>query len=74
MNPPWFKINPAQFLADTAVDAMTTLELGACFRLLCRQWIDGTIPDDLDRLARLARLDATAMGEAWVTLCHFSQW
>jgi hypothetical protein len=71
MNPPWFKINPAQFLADTAVDAMTTLELGACFRLLCRQWIDGTIPDDLGRLARLARLDPTAMGEAWVTLCHF---
>jgi uncharacterized protein YdaU (DUF1376 family) len=50
---------------------MTTEELGACFRLLCRQWIDGTLPDDLSILARFCRLDAKAMGQAWLTLCHF---
>jgi len=50
---------------------MTTLELGACFRLLCRQWIDGYIPDDKHLLARLCRLDAAAMGEAWVALSNF---
>jgi uncharacterized protein YdaU (DUF1376 family) len=69
--PEWFKIDATKFLADAQVDAMSTVELGACFRLLCRQWIDGYIPDDLRRLARLCRLDDAAMGEAWLTLCHF---
>ena len=69
--PEWFKVDPAKFLSDGQVDAMSTPELGACFRLLCRQWIDGYIPDDSRRLARLCRLDDAAMGEAWLTLCHF---
>jgi uncharacterized protein YdaU (DUF1376 family) len=69
--PEWFKLDAARFLSDTKVDAMSTLELGACFRLLCRQWIDGHIPDDRCLLARLCRMDATAMGEAWVTLDPF---
>lgn len=69
--PPWFKFDPSAFLADTQVDSMTTLELGACLRLLCRQWIDGDLPSDVPSLARLCRLDAASMGEAWVTLCHF---
>ena len=50
---------------------MTTEELGACMRLLCRQWLDGFIPDDLERLARICRLDGSGMGKAWVTLCQF---
>jgi uncharacterized protein YdaU (DUF1376 family) len=63
--PDWFKMNPAQFLADATVDAMTTEELGAAFRLLCRQWIDGWIPDDVLILGRLCRLDDKAMAKAW---------
>lgn len=69
--PPWFKFDPSAFLADAQVDAMTTLELGACLRLLCRQWIDGDLPGDLHTLGRLCRLDGSGMGDAWVTLCHF---
>jgi uncharacterized protein YdaU (DUF1376 family) len=69
--PEWFKVDPAKFLSDAQVDAMSTLELGACFRLLCRQWLDGYIPDDPRLLARLCRLDAAAMEEAWVTLEPF---
>jgi uncharacterized protein YdaU (DUF1376 family) len=69
--PEWFKMDPAKFLSDGQVDAMTTVELGACFRLICRQWLDGFIPDDLRMLARLCRLDDTAMGEAWQTLSNF---
>ena len=69
--PEWFKMDPAKFLCDGQVDAMSTLELGACFRLLCRQWIDGYIPDDQHLLGRLCRLDTAAMGEAWVTLSNF---
>lgn len=69
--PPWFKFDPSAFLSDAQVDAMTTLELGACLRLLCRQWIDGDLPGDLHTLGRLCRLDGSCMGDAWVTLCHF---
>jgi uncharacterized protein YdaU (DUF1376 family) len=69
--PEWFKMDPAKFFSDAQVDAMSTLELGACFRLLGRQWIDGHIPDDLRLLARLCRLDDASMAEAWVTLCPF---
>lgn len=69
--PSWFKMDPSKFLADVAVDSMTTTELGACFRLLCRQWIDGDLPSDIEQLARLARLDKTEMRDAWGTLCAF---
>ena len=69
--PLWFKMDPSAFLSDRQIDAMSTLELGACFRLLCRQWIDGHIPDDLRLLARLCRLNDASMREAWVILGSF---
>jgi uncharacterized protein YdaU (DUF1376 family) len=69
--PEWFKIDAAKFLSDTLVDAMSPQELGACIRLLCRQWIDGFVPDDMHLLARLCRLDGEAMAEAWVILSNF---
>ena len=69
--PSWFKMDAAKFLSDAQVDVMSTLELGACFRLMCRQWIDGSIPDDQRLLARLCRLNAEEMGQAWVTLATF---
>jgi uncharacterized protein YdaU (DUF1376 family) len=69
--PEWFKMDPAKFLSDAQVDVMTTVELGACLRLMCRQWLDGFIPEDQKMLARLCRVDAAAMAEAWITLSHF---
>src|SRR6266576_458412 len=69
--PEWFKIDAAKFLSDAQVDAMTTLELGACLRLLCRQWLDGTIPDDLHLLSRLCRLSADEMEAVWPALEMF---
>jgi len=69
--PEWFKLDAAKFLSDKLVDAMSAPELGACIRLLCRQWIDGTIPDDPALLARLSRLDDVAMADAWPLLSEF---
>lgn len=54
--PFWFSVDPNAFLSDRLVDSMTALELGAVFRLLCRQWIDGVLPLEKDKLKRLARL------------------
>src|SRR5882757_2081767 len=69
--PEWFKIDAAKFLSDGQVDAMSTLELGACLRLLCRQWLDGFIPDDPHLLSRLCRLTEAEMAIAWPTLGAF---
>jgi uncharacterized protein YdaU (DUF1376 family) len=71
MKPFWFPIEPAAFLSDSLVDQMTTLELGACFRLLCRQWIDGSLPDDQEQLRRLARLSKPEMEDAWEVIQRF---
>ena len=71
MKPFWFPIEPAAFLSDSLVDQMTTLELGACFRLLCRQWIDGDLPDDQEQLRRLARLSKPEMDDAWEVIQRF---
>lgn len=54
--PFWFSVDPNAFLSDKLVDSMTATELGAVFRLLCRQWIDGLLPVEKDKLRRLARL------------------
>lgn len=69
--PDWFKLYPALFLQDTIVDAMTTEELGATVRLLCRQWMDGHIPDDMDLVGRLCRMNRSAIEQAWPILCQF---
>ena len=71
MKPFWFPIEPAAFLSDSLVDQMTPLELGACFRLLCRQWIDGDLPDDPEQLRRLARLSNVEMDKAWEVIQRF---
>ena len=67
--PDWFKLYPSRFLQDGIVDQMTTEELGCCVRLMCRQWLDGSIPDDLDRLARICRVDGSGMGQASAGRC-----
>ena len=69
--PFWFPIDPKALLSDTLVDQMTTLEFGACMRLLCRQWIDGFLPNDKEQLRRLSRLDTTEIDLAWVSICKF---
>ena len=69
--PPWFKMDPSKFLQDGLVDAMTTEELGCSFRLLCRQWVDGYIPNDPDLIARLCRVNRSAIDKAWPILSMF---
>jgi uncharacterized protein YdaU (DUF1376 family) len=69
--PEWFRLDPAKFLSDSLIETLTTEELGCAFRLLCRQWLDGYIPDDSRLLSRLCRLDEPRMDAAWKTLSRF---
>ena len=50
--PPAFQFYADDFLAG-CVD-MSNEEVGAYIRLLCHQWSKGGIPNDLDRISRMA--------------------
>lgn len=52
MKPPAFQFYADDFLAGTA--DMTNDEVGAYIRLLCHQWSKGGLPNDSDRLSRMA--------------------
>src|SRR6185312_11765498 len=49
---PAFQFYPNDFLGSGSVAAMTLEEIGAYVLLLCYEWNEGGLPDDLDRLAR----------------------
>ncbi len=56
---PYFPLYVNDFVADGKVEAMTTLEVGAYFLLLCKAWTEqprGSIPDNDTILARWTRL------------------
>lgn len=69
--PFWFPIDPKALLSDTLVDQMTTVEFGACMRLLCRQWIDGFLPNDKEQIRRLSRLSESEIESAWLSISRF---
>jgi len=62
---PAFQFYPKDFLADENVMAMELEELGAYIRLMCICWIEGSIPADVRRLARLCGCDSKRMAELW---------
>ncbi|MCG3776913.1 MAG: hypothetical protein JW395_3785 [Nitrospira sp.] len=60
MNPPAFQLYADDFLSGTS--EMTAEEVGAYIRLLCHQWTKGGLPQDDDRLSRMAGLMGLPMG------------
>jgi len=54
--PRWFKLSPAEFLADRNVERMTIQEFGLYCYLLMRAWLDGGIPASLPEVGRYAML------------------
>jgi uncharacterized protein YdaU (DUF1376 family) len=53
MKSPAFQFYPADYLSSQRVQMMTLEEEGAYIRLLCYCWLHGTIPADLDMIARI---------------------
>ena len=49
---PWFPLYAADFLTDT--QDWEVESIGAYFRLLCYQWINGSIPSDIKKISKLA--------------------
>lgn len=62
---PYFPFYPQDFLGDGKVRLMSPAEVGIYVRLLCHEWLEGPLPDDLPRLARIAGATVDEMEAAW---------
>lgn len=62
---PWFPFFVDDFWQDESVQAMTLEEVGLYLRLLCFQWREGSIPGDLDRLAKIVGVESPALARLW---------
>lgn len=64
--PPAFQFYAGDFLQGTA--EMTLEELGLYIRLLCHQWIAGSIPSDPDRASSLAHTTIEVFNRVWAVV------
>jgi len=62
---PAFQFYPNDFLGSGSVAAMTLEEIGAYVLLLCYEWNEGGLPDDLDRLARYCHVQRRTFDKLW---------
>ena len=63
--PDWFPLYVYHFSVDENVALMTNEQVGVYIRLLCHEWIHGSIPEDLPALAGLARTTTEHMETIW---------
>lgn len=63
---PAFQFYASDFLTDT--QAWEIEEIGIYIRLLSNQWVNGPLPKDEKRLARIAGCDTDIFKKAWVIL------
>lgn len=67
---PAFQMYAADFLTDTS--HWEAVEVGVYTRLLLTQWINGSLPADMNRLARIAGTSAEVMTKIWLVIgCKF---
>jgi len=65
---PAFQFYPSDFLSDENVMLMSNQEVGCYIKLLCFCWKQGSIPDDIDKIAKLCGEDSSAMAQLWESL------
>ena len=66
--PPSFQFYPSDFLSDENVVLMNNAEVGCYIKLLCFCWKQGSIPDNIDRLARLCNEKYDVMAQLWLAI------
>ena len=64
-NSPAFQFYPADFLADGKVMIMDLESRGAYITLLCICWREGSLPSDLDQLAKMLSVSRKKMDRIW---------
>ena len=65
---PAFQFYPSDFLSDENVMLMSNQEVGCYIKLICFNWKQGSIPDDINKIARLCGEDTSVMAELWHSL------
>lgn len=65
---PAFQFYPKDFLTDSNVVVMSLQERGAYITLICQCWIDGSLPSDVARLARLCGVPVSPFRKLWPAL------
>lgn len=65
---PAFRFYAGDFLRDQKVMLMSLEERGAYITLLCSNWLEGSIPDDTNKLARLCSITPGEMEQLWISL------
>lgn len=65
---PAFQFYPKDFLHDGNVVVMNLAERGAYVTLLCYCWTEGSLPADLNRLARFCGVNTAAFKKLWPAL------
>lgn len=60
---PAFQLYAADFYMDTV--GWSAIQVGAYFRLLLHEWVNGPLPDDMAKLSRIAGVDIKTMGKIW---------
>jgi uncharacterized protein YdaU (DUF1376 family) len=72
--PPYFPFYASDYLSSSKVQRMTLEEEGAYLRLLCYNWQDGFIPNDIGELARLCKVTPKKMAKIWERISeHFGE-
>jgi DnaA N-terminal domain len=56
MNAPWFKFFAADFLNDPDVDDLPEAAQGILVRMWCASWTYGSLPDDVEEIARKSKV------------------
>jgi uncharacterized protein YdaU (DUF1376 family) len=64
---PAFQFYPSDFVSDLNVLLMTAQEVGAYLLLMSHCWLEGALPDDMNVLAHIARIEQTAFEASWTT-------
>lgn len=65
---PAFQFYPRDFLADARVAVMSCCEVGAYIRLICYCWLEGSLPTEKTKLAKLAGCTEEEFQSYWETL------
>lgn len=65
---PAFQFYPKDFITDEHVELMSLAERGAYITLICKCWIEGSLPADVARLARLCGSPLPAFRRLWLAI------
>ena len=67
---PAFQFYPGDFLSSSKVQRMSLTEMGAYLKLLCLNWLDGSLPDDVAILASMVGLKQPQFAKMWAGPLH----